>query len=159
LHLLDWNPTSLAEKLQKSHLHKIPHTPHPEQRETDKKPNLSNAPKHRNFRNKRSHAPPRNRNLLPFALQSETLRKGKATNNYAEMAPSNGAANKINPIRRCDRGNGGCEKLRRGRANSRRGRLAGGRSLVWREKTDNATTEVFFSLLTEKEKGKGVSWL
>jgi len=40
LHLLNWNLTSLAKKLQKPLLHKIHHTPHPEQRETDKKSNL-----------------------------------------------------------------------------------------------------------------------
>jgi len=88
-------------------------------------------------------------------LQSETLRQRKAPNNYAETAPSNGAAEKISAIGRCNQGNGDSRKRRRRRANFRRVRLAGGRSLVWREKTDKATIEVFFSLLTEKEKGKG----
>ena len=74
-HLLNFNTPSLAQKLL---LHKIQHAPHPEQRERDKKKtNLSNAPQHRNFRNKRSLASCSNRNLLPSALQSQALRKRK----------------------------------------------------------------------------------
>ncbi|KAL9313962.1 hypothetical protein ACSQ67_019414 [Phaseolus vulgaris] len=132
-------PSELEPNLASKEIPKTPppqNSPHFSSRtkRNRQKPNLSKAPEHRNFRNKRSHALPRDRNLLPSALQSETLGQGKATNNYAESAPSNGAAEKLTAIRRCNRGNEGFRKRRRGRANFRRVRLAGGRSLVWREK-------------------------